>query len=442
MLINAAQVYSLLGSNKSLVPLLVKDSFSSLGMVTGSYVTGKEEGFDRLIDEVGTEIVWLGGVPAYKWLFDKTVFKSVGLDSKFDARNLKNKDIFQKTMEYAPDDKIKKSIQEIESKQQLFKKLAASKFLVSTTLAIASYIILTKLKQKYTEKQIEKHLINEFNNQKAQTNQQNTQEKNKNQTTAPTFKSLSSAAENLAYNSVKNMWIVDGAITTERLADSRSPQEFFGYVVKEGSSLCFLYYAGGKIQSLLENRALKKHNRSIALDSTILEDNYIKKIFSDGSVKDSFEMFDKIKPSSSKECKTQKDALELYNFLHKNPENAIVKTAKQAEIITCYKGTDKIDTRAYIDPEEIEKLKNSLEELYKQYTSSKKNGESMEKFFKSLKKLKRGAIITNIGSCIFALGVLAPAIMLIKRKLFDKNSEFQTKREIRDKLVKEGIISM
>ena len=88
MLINAAQVYSLLGSNKSLVPLLVKDSFSSLGMVTGSYVTGKEEGFDRLIDEVGTEIVWLGGVPAYKWLFDKTVFKSVGLDSKFDARNL------------------------------------------------------------------------------------------------------------------------------------------------------------------------------------------------------------------------------------------------------------------------------------------------------------------------------------------------------------------
>ena len=238
------------------------------------------------------------------------------------------------------------------------------------------------------------------------------------------------------------MWIVDGAITTERLADSRSPQEFFGYAVKEGFSLCFLYYAGGKIQSLLENRALKKHNRSIALESTILENNYIKKIFSDGSVKDSFKMFDKIKSASLKNSKTQKDALELYDFLHNNPENAIVKTAKQAKIITSYKGTDKIDTRAYIDLEEIEKLKNSLEELYKQYTDSRKKGESTEEFFKSLKKLKRSAVITNIGSCILALGVLAPAIMLVKRKLFDRDSEFQTKREIRDKLVKEGVISL
>ena len=440
MSINTAKIYSLLGSNNSLAPLLVKDSFSSLGMVTGSYVTGKEEGFDRLIDEVGTEIVWLGGVPAYKWLFDKTVFKLAGLDSKFDARNLKNKDIFQKTIDYAPDDKIKKSIKEIENKQQLFKKLAASKFLVSTSLAIASYIILTKLKQKYTEKQIKKHLINEFNAQKAQANQLNPEDETKTQTTSPTFKSLGSIAENLAYNSVKNMWIVDGAITTERLADSRSPQEFFGYAVKEGFSLCFLYYAGGKIQSLLENRALKKHDRSIALESTILEDNYIKKIFSDGSIKASFEMFDKIKPSSLKDSKTRKDALELYDFLHKNPENAIVKTAKQAKLITSYKGTDKIDTRAYIDLEEIEKLKNSLEELYSQYTSSRKNGESTEKFFKSLKNLKRGAIITNIGSCIFALGVLAPTIMLVKRKLFDKDSEFQTKREIRESLIREGII--
>ena len=41
-----------------------------------------------------------------------------------------------------------------------------------------------------------------------------------------------------------------------------------------------------------------------------------------------------------------------------------------------------------------------------------------------------------------ALGVLAPAIMLVKRKLFDRDSEFQTKREIRDKLVKEGVISL
>ncbi len=68
----------------------MKDSFSSLGMTSGSFITGQEEGYDRFIDEVGTEIVWLGGVPIYKWLFDKTVFNIYGLDSKYDARNLKN----------------------------------------------------------------------------------------------------------------------------------------------------------------------------------------------------------------------------------------------------------------------------------------------------------------------------------------------------------------
>ena len=91
MSINIAKIYSILGSENSIVPLAVKDSFSSLGMTSGSFITGQEEGYDRFIDEVGTEIVWLGGVPIYKWLFDKTVFNIYGLDSKYDARNLKNK---------------------------------------------------------------------------------------------------------------------------------------------------------------------------------------------------------------------------------------------------------------------------------------------------------------------------------------------------------------
>ena len=92
-MINAATIYSTLGNPNSLVPLGVKDVSSCLGMTAGSYATGKEEGFDRFIDEFGTEALWLGGIPAFKWLFDKTVFKSFGLDSKIDPRNLKNMEI-------------------------------------------------------------------------------------------------------------------------------------------------------------------------------------------------------------------------------------------------------------------------------------------------------------------------------------------------------------
>ena len=48
--------------------------------------------------------------------------------------------------------------------------------------------------------------------------------------------------------------------------------------------------------------------------------------------------------------------------------------------------------------------------------------------------------MTNIGSCIFALGVLTPAIMLAKRYIGNEDTEFQTKKEIREQLIKEGVI--
>ena len=96
MMINPAKIYSTLGNPNSLIPLGVKDISSCVGMTAGSYATGKEEGFDRFIDEFGTEGLWLGGIPTLKWIYDKTVFKAFGLDAKIDPRNLKDMDMFEK----------------------------------------------------------------------------------------------------------------------------------------------------------------------------------------------------------------------------------------------------------------------------------------------------------------------------------------------------------
>ena len=150
MLVNAAKIYSTLGNPNSLVPLGVKDASSCLGMTAGSYATGKEEGFDRFIDEFGTEALWLGGIPAFKWIFDKTVFKAYGLDSKIDPRNLKDSEIFKKIKQYAPTEEIKKNLEKAENKKRLFKNLAATKFAVSTVLAAVTYVGMTRLKQYYT----------------------------------------------------------------------------------------------------------------------------------------------------------------------------------------------------------------------------------------------------------------------------------------------------
>ncbi len=422
MPINIAKIYSTLGNPNSLVPLAVKDASSCIGMTAGSYATGKEEGVDRFIDEFGTEALWLGGIPAYKWIFDKTIFKSCKLDAKIDPRNFKDMEIYQKAKEYAPTQEIKDNLIKAEKNSKLFKKLAMGKFAVSTVLAAATYFGLTRLKQKYTENKIRKNLIKEYNEKKKH---------DLNKQSNPSFKGLGKAVEELAFSPVKNMYLMDGFITTERLTDSRSPQEFVGYAIKEGSCLCFLYYAGGKIQELMEKAAKKKHDKSITLDSRVIESEELKKVFENSSIEKSLAEFNKANTSN----------ISLYEFLHKNPENQIVKFAKQSDLIKTFEKTDKIDTRAFIDLKDIEGLKDNVNELYEQYKRALAKGENSDKFFDGVRKLKRSSIRTNIASCILALGVLTPAAMLIKRLTDKGGSEFQTKKEIKEQLIKEGIIS-
>ena len=68
-------------------------------------------------------------------------------------------------------------------------------------------------------------------------------------------------------------------------------------------------------------------------------------------------------------------------------------------------------------------------------------GETSELFFKSLKKLKRGSVLANIGISALALGVVTPAVMLGKRLISKDDTEFQTKKDIREQLKNEGIIA-
>lgn len=430
MMINPAKIYSTLGNPNSLIPLGVKDVSSCLGMTAGSYVTGKEEGFDRLIDEFGTEALWLGGIPALKWIYDKTVFKAFGLDAKIDPRNLKDMDMFEKVKKYAPSEEIKKNLEKAGEKKRLFKNLAATRFFVSTLLAAGSYVGLTKLKQKYTDQKIRKNLIKEYQEEVKKNEAENQKNEEAKKTSQPSFKGLGKIVEEFAFSPVKNMYILDGFITTERLKDSRTPQEFAGYVIKEGSALLFLYYAGKKIQQFMENSAKKNHDKSITLDSRVLESEELKKVFHDGTIEKSIKDFDAANTSNGN----------LYEFLHKNPENEVVKIAKKSDVLKTYGKTNKIDTRAFVDFDEVKGVNKQVNELYTQYKNALKKGETTEEFFTKVRKLKRNSINMNIGACILALGVITPAIMLLKRKTDKGGSEFQTKKEIKEELIKEGVI--
>ena len=145
-----AKIFSVLGNPQSLVPLAIKDSANIAGMTGASAVTSKEEARDRLIDEVGTGAVWLGAIPLYKKVVDKTVFKVAGYDANYDVRNLKDEKVFEQTKKYAPTEEIKSKIEKIGANKKVFKGLNAAKFVLATGGALATYNIITDMKQKYT----------------------------------------------------------------------------------------------------------------------------------------------------------------------------------------------------------------------------------------------------------------------------------------------------
>ena len=450
--ITASKVYSILGNNNSLVPLAIKDVANSVGLTAGSYIVGKEdEGQDRLIDEFGTQALWLFGIPAYKKLIDLALFKTMGYDPKIDVRVLKNKDIFEKAKEFAHNDQIKSAFEKVGKNQKTFKGLTFAKFAASTLMTIGTYGALTHYRHKFTEESIKKKIIEQhkakknnttftpYNPRPAAFKGVSVKDNEKEQLT---FKG---GLEDFMFDPVKNLKILDGAISGERLLTSRNMQDFLGYTIKEGSFWVFMYFAGQKIQEHLEKASEAKHKKSIDLDARVIESDELKKAFHDNSLKKSIDAF--------ANCKTD---VEVYEFINKNPDNFIVKMAKKSDIVKTkcsnenifvkfarrtgmmplLDNPDVVDTRAYIDIDEFKGVANKLDKLHKQY---EKSGESLEDFLSGVKKLKRASVWKNMGSCILALGVLAPAIMVAIRYL-RQDKEFQVKEEIEKQLAFQGEI--
>lgn len=426
--ITASTVYSKLGDNSSLVPLAIKDIANSCGLTAASYMSGDNaEGKDRFIDEFGTQAIWLWGIPVYKKLLDIALFKQAKLDPEVDARILKNKDILQAAKEMAPTESIKNSLKAVAENQSKFKALTVAKFAASTILTAGTYLGLTKFRHNYTESKIKKDYFEKM--KKQQMNGYNTEnipfssafshvhKQNKNSKNV----AFTGGVQDFIFDPVKNLMLVDGAITGERLTHAKNPQDFLGYVIKEGFFWAFMYFAGPTLSKALEKFADQK-GKSIDLDSRVIFGKDLEKAFNG---KDSG-----IMPKQIQEFKkAAKSDIELYKFAVK-PENKnlIIKMAKDSGIITLAGGSELVDTRKYIDLKELRGICDKAEKLFTQY---KKSEQPLDEFLKSVRSLKKASILKNIGACIGALGIIAPAIMLGLRKL---NPDYQVRKDIEKKL--------
>lgn len=432
--ITTSTIYSTLGNNSSLVPLAIKDIANSCGLTAASYMAGdKVEGKDRFIDEFGTQAIWLWGIPAYKKFLDLAIFKPAKIDPNIDVRILKNAEIFKTAQEFAPTKAIKENLVYVAKHQKLAKSLSVAKFAASTVLTTLTYLGLTKFRHKYTENQIKKDYFQKQNNKhvsfmdkanenvafsSAFSNVHNLKNSNKNVT-------FTGGIENFIFDPVKNLMLVDASITGERLSHARNPQDFFGYVIKEGSFWAFMYFAGPLIAKALEHSADQK-GKSIDLDARVIFGEKLEKSFKDGSIKSHLAEFKKADISD----------VGIYKFAVKpDNKNLVVEFAKDSGIIEVFdKETGKVDTRKYIDLKELRGVSQKLEKLLTQCEAS---GDNVETFLNSVRKLKKGAVLKNMGACIGALGILAPAIMLLTRKL-SSNSEYQVKQDIEKKLAEKS----
>lgn len=466
--ITVSKFYSVLGNNDSLVPMAIKDTANGLGLTAGSYITGKDaESQDRFIDEFGSQAIWLFGIPVFKKVLDWSLFKPLGLDPGVDVRVLKDKDVFELAKKYAKQHdeqfkdnldvkKIAQSLEKITDKQKTFKGLSFAKFVGSTLLTIISYGMLTEFRQKYREQKITKEFYEKeakktktlkslsiktpsaFKKVKSDKKDKN----NKNTTFTGGFN-----IQDFMFSPVKNLMIVDGSITAERLAKSQNKQEFFNYTIKEGFFWFFMYFAGARIKKMLENHALKKHNIPIDLDARVIESMALKKAVLGKDIMRNVYQFPVGNPTPA----------EIYEFVNTNPDNLIVQMAKKCDIARTVKGTNSIDNRKFIDPEEVVALKDKLillnnkgeeyvkaaaakakkaaETAGKQYEfTPKEEVKFLKEYLKKASKLNRSATLKNIAACIGFLGVLLPGMMVAWRFMDKDNKNYQVREEIEKKL--------
>lgn len=451
------KVISTLGNKESLIPLMIKDGVDSTCLTVKSFKEGGAiEGKDRFIDEFGTQAIWIGGIPLFKKIIDSTIYKAAKISPEIDTRILQSQEYSKWALENAKGDlpatfgnKIKANFNNIISKTKKLpktqsvkdaltncladggkktKNLMVAKVIGATALTMATFFTLTKYKHNKTKKSA-------LEDMPKQVKSPNYNAILVNNNTSSTFASLTSKFSNnspktsfkganiiekIMFNPVNNMKIIDGAITTERLACSRNKHEFMEHAIKEGSFLFFLYGFGNIIESGINKASSKFLKKPIDLTIDTLMDTNLTKALSEG----------KVLADISKLPTKGKSLTEKLNFIINNPDNIVVQAAKKSKVISTVKdkaGNVFVDTSKFIDMDAFDKVAQNLKNLDDKFKIS---GSTAEKFMNKCKAMKVTSVVANIGiSCLF-LGFLVPKAIYKYREKSTGTTQFHVVNDI------------
>lgn len=473
-----SRAVSALDTPTSLLPFFVKDAFDISGrtlMAQGE--GGKHEAREKFIEEAGTSLFWIGGIPAFRAVANKFAKNKIDSEIQFKRVNTDGiqgyfaGDVLEKVKEEGKEvEKKKFSLQDLEGielggkkLQEVQKKLTGSGFKVNldkgfykkyhvgvTAGAVIFNLImlmvtLPKLNQLLSRKIISKEVKanqetpNEYmttsfrSNDKAQFNNFLNNSKNDKQSFGALkdlveFKTLfnfEEMAEKAQLNPVNGMLLLDYGISGSRVTIvPRNNNERVEYAVKEAGIIFFFYYAADIIKQQLAKLANKFMKTPIDLDYKILN---------------SPEFLNKLKNPHKKE--------EVLGFvsLEKEDKNAELKVIKMIdkELASTPSGTKKDEvfknftlqmaqkeglinvefdeslnkwirhSKKYIQTDKVIELNNNLITFYEQAVKNSEGKGIKASIENILAKTKR----TKIGSVFANMAICSASLSFIVPKI-------------------------
>lgn len=452
----AQNFISQLGNNSSsIAPLATKDLIKNQAAVYTYYKNGgKHDAGERFLEENGTSVIWLAGIPVIKKLLDKTIYKKADINPDIDIRKLKqgaadsiefslsklNEQVnnLVKQGKEVPEYLTSqiKSLSKAGSKGKLTKGLFLAKFGISTALTLAALGGLIIYKQKKTENSIKNEIRTKYEQRAAFINNVKSNDvykifndsKNKeNEKKAKGVNFTGSPAKllsNFMYNPLWNQSILDVGILGIRTGGAREGERGEN-LFKELFEIACLYPVASMLQKSFEFIGEKVFKKPIQLGFDVLTSDTLKESLKDKKLKGALEAF-------TQNTKTDK---ELLNYIYDNSQDTVVKLLKESGdvktlkqtvkkrfgFIPVKKATDNINSLAYIDSKNV---RGTIEKLRKLALNTESlDASKVLKNLNTTKTIKAAAILLNIGIGIWLTGVLQPLLIIMKRKMTTGENE-------------------
>lgn len=437
-------VFSALGNNSSsIAPLFFKDQIDNTARTAMAYKAGgRIEARERFVDENGTSLIWMGGIPLLKKVFDKTAYKAFKIDPSVDIKLItsKNKQNLKFAIEHAPTEAIKNSLENVAKNKKLAQGLYLSKFAFSTVASLAALCSLIKYNQKETKKKVYDQVKRDETNLRFLSSKikkestftafsGNLQDRNKKASSNVAFAGgFGDFAKEFMMNPLKNTMILDAGISTERIKnEKRNPVARAEVMIKEACVVLFMYVGGKQIQKVLEKVA-EHFKTPVDLDVKVLDSKEFKESMKDKKAVN--EALNKM-PEAVYNKKELKNYDEIFEYIHKNPEDMTVKIAKQSGLISTVKnsaGKEVIDTSKHLDVDSVIGLNKSLKKFAE---AAENSGKNIEHFLKKAATTKKSTIALNLAICAVCTGIIAPAIQQLYRKQKTGTTKFHVAEQYR-----------